>query len=201
MKAAALIGLVALALAAYAEARPATVVLDRTLVCTTQYGDVDVMASPKGSQAFATAQMESSGFVGVGSGQVDQLNSLVTVRARAERSEIASARAPQGVYARAGRCFLSRKTVPLTSKGLPSPPVAWEKSYSCTVRGRVVVRVRAVLATAASWRRIDTSYFGAKANVVSAALAVRSERTGKPLGYGTLSSAGKTKLWVAGSCG
>jgi hypothetical protein len=35
---------------------------------------------------------------------------------------------------------------------------------------------------------------------VSAELAVRSERSGKPLGFGTLGSAGKTKLWSASTC-
>jgi len=200
VKAAAVIGVLALTLAALAQARTSTTVLDQTLICTPQYGNVDVMDSPKGDQAFATAQMESSGFLGVGSGEVNQLNSLVAVRARAEQSGIASAHGPQGVYGRAGRCFLSKKPVALTSSGLPGPPVAWAKSYGCTVRGRVVVRVRAVLATSAFWRRVDERYFGARANVVSAQFAVRSEKSGKPLGFGTLSSAGGTKLWTAGSC-
>jgi hypothetical protein len=200
VRVAALLAVLGLTLAAFAQARTSTTVLDKTLICTTQYGDVDVMASPKGEQAFATAQMVSSGFLGVGSGEVNQLTGLVVVRARAEKSTIASAHGPQGVYGRAGKCFLSRKTVPLGATGLPGPPVQWGNSYGCTVRGRVIVRVRAVLASKASWRRTDTAYFGAKANVVSAELAVRSERTGKPFGFGTLSSTGKTKLWTAGGC-
>jgi hypothetical protein len=201
VRAAALVGLLALALAAFAQARTSTTVLDQTLICATEQGDVDVMASPRGDLAFATARTESSGYLGVGSGQVNQLNGLVVVRARAEKSTVGSAHAPQGVYGRAGKCFLSRKTVPLKATGLPGPPVQWAKSYDCTVRGRLIVRVRAVLASGASWRRIDKFYFGARANVVSAELAIRSERTGKPLGFGTLSSAGKTRLWIAGSCG
>jgi hypothetical protein len=56
------------------------------------------------------------------------------------------------VYARAGKCFLSRKRIPLEPTGLPGPPVAWMKSYTCTVTGRLVIRVRAVLATRAVWR-------------------------------------------------
>jgi hypothetical protein len=200
MRAAALVGLLALTLAALAQAGPSTAVLDRTLICTLEHGDVDVMASPKGGAAFATAQMVSSGFLGVGSGQVDHLSALVAVRARDERSTIGSARGTRGVYARAGRCFLSRKPVALTSAGLPGPPVLWAKSYGCSVRGRVVVRVRAVLASSASWRRVNDEYFGARASVISATLAVRSERTGKPLGFSKLDRTGKTKLWVANRC-
>jgi hypothetical protein len=200
LKAAAVAGLLALALAAYAQAGRTTVVLDRTLICTPEYGNVDVMASPRGGPAFSTAQMESSGYLAVGSGQVDQLSGLVVVRARAEKSRIGTAQGPQGVYGRAGRCFLSKKKIPLESKGLVGPPVAWAKSYGCSVPGRVIVRVRAVLASGATWRRANDSYFGARANVVSAQLAARSERTGKPLAYSTLGPAGKTKLWSAQSC-
>jgi hypothetical protein len=200
VRAAALIGLLALTLAAFADARPSSTVLDQTLICTPELRDVDVMASPRGGAAFATAQTESSGFLGVGTGRVSHLGGLVVVRARAEKSSIASTHGPQGVYGRAGKCFLSRKPVPLLQAGLAGPPVAWAKSYGCTVRGRVIVRVRAVLASRASWRRVDESFFGVRANVVSAKLAVRSEKTGKPLAFSTLDSAGKTKLWVASRC-
>src|SRR5215211_4274297 len=125
-----------LALAALAQARPATFVLDRTLVCRPQYGDVDVMASPRGGLAFSTARMESGGYLAIGTGQVDQLNGLVVVRARPEKSRIGSAQGPQGVYGRAGRCFLSKKRIPLESKGLFGPPVEWTKGYGCNVAGR-----------------------------------------------------------------
>jgi hypothetical protein len=186
--------------AAHAQAGSATKVIDKTLICTTQYSNVDLLASPRGDFAFASSRMISSGFLGVGSGTTRSVDALVSVRARDEKSEVGSARGTRGVYARAGKCFLSRKSVPLSSAGLPGPPVAWAKDYSCTVRGRIIVRVRAVLATSASWRRVDATHFGARSNVVSAELAVRSERTGKALGFGTLSSAGKTRLWVASSC-
>lgn len=200
MKAVLLTGVAALALAAFAQAQPATVVLDRTLICTPEHGNLDVMASPRGGLAFSTAMMESSGYLAVGTGQVDQLNGLVVVRARAEKSKIGTAQGPQGVYARAGRCFLSKKKIPLESTGLVGPPVEWAKSYGCSVPGRVIVRVRAVLASGATWRRASETYFGARANVVSAQLAARNERTGKPLAYGTLGPRGKTKLWSAQAC-
>jgi hypothetical protein len=124
----------------------------------------------------------------------------VHVRARREKSDAGAAAVPEGVYAGAGRCFLSRKSVPLTSRGLAGPPVVWRKDYTCTLRGRLVVRVRAVVASAASWRRIDDDFFGVKTNVSTAQLAVRSERTGKQVAFGTLDAAGRTKLWVASGC-
>jgi hypothetical protein len=175
--------------------------LDRTLVCTPQYGDVDVMASPRGDYAFATARTVSSGYLGLNTGFLGGRANLAHVRARREKSELANVAAQsEGIYAGAGRCFLSRKTVPLTSKGLVGPPVVWAKDYTCTVTGRLVVRIRAEVA-ASGWRRIDSDFFGVRTNVTTATLAVRSERTGKPVAYGTLDGAGRTKLWVASSCG
>ena len=178
-----------------------TATLDRTFVCRTEFGDVDVMASPRGDFGFGTARTVSSGYLGLGTGYVANRASLVHVRARLERSELANVAArPEGVYAGAGRCFLSRKTVRLTSKGLAGPPVQWTKDYTCTVKGRLVVRVRAVVASAASWRRTDNDFFGVRTSVSTAQLAVRSERTGKLIAFATLDSAGRTKLWVASGC-
>jgi hypothetical protein len=174
--------------------------LDRTFVCTPQQRDVDAMASPRGDYAFATARTISSGYLGLNTGFLGGRANLVHVRARREKSDAGAAAVPEGIYAGAGRCFLSRKTVALTSRGLAGPPVVWAKDYACTVKGRLVVRVRAQVATS-GWRRTDDDFFGVRTNVFTAQLAVRSERTGKPLSFGTLDAAGRTKLWVASSCG
>jgi hypothetical protein len=175
--------------------------LDKTLVCSTQYRDVDVLASPRGDFAFATARTISSGYLGLNTADVGPRANLVHVRARREKSELANVAAQHpGVHAGAGRCFLSRKTVPLTSRGLAGPPVVWRKDYTCTVRGRLVVRVRAEVASSSSWGRIDAEFFGVRTNVSTTQLAVRSERTGKPVAFGTMDAAGRTKLWVARGC-
>ena len=174
--------------------------LDKTLVCSTQYRDVDVLASPRGDFAFATARTISSGYLGLNTADVGPRANLVHVRARREKSDAGAAAQLPGVYAGAGRCFLSRKTVPLTSRGLAGPPVVWRKDYTCTVRGRLVVRVRAEIASSSSWGRIDAEFFGVRTNVSTAQLAVRSERTGKPVAFGTMDAAGRTKLWVARGC-
>lgn len=176
-------------------------VLDKTLVCSTERGDVDVIASPRGDAAYATARTVSSGYLGLNSGYVGGRANLAFVRARLEQSDLANvaAQAP-GVYAGAGRCFLSRKSVPLSSRGLVRPPVLWAKDYTCTVRGRLVVRVRSEIASGSSWRRVDGDFFGVRSNVTTASLAVRSEKTGKQIAFGTMDAAGRTKLWVARGC-
>ena len=176
-------------------------VLDRTFVCSTEHGDLDVIASPRGDSAYATARTVSSGYLGLNTGYLGGRANLVFVRARLEKSDLANVAAqPQGVYAGAGRCFLSRKSVPLSSKGLVGPPVQWAKDYTCTIRGRLVVRVRAEIPSSISWRRIDAAFFGVRTNVTRASLAVRSEKTGKQLAFGTMDAAGRTKLWVARAC-
>jgi hypothetical protein len=181
-------------------AATAQATLDKTFVCSPQFGDLDVLASPRGDHAFATARTTSSGYLGLNTGSIGGRASLVHVRARREKSGIPNVAAqPEGIYAGAGRCFLSRKTVPLTSRGLAGPPVVWAKDYTCLVKGRLVVRVRAEVATT-GWRRVDGNFFGVRTNVFTAQLAVRSERTGKPIAFGTMDAAGRTKLWVARGC-
>jgi hypothetical protein len=160
-----------------------------------------VIASPRGDRAYATARTTSSGYLALNTGSLGNRANLVHVRARLEKSGLANVAAqPQGVYAGAGRCFLSRKSVPLSSKGLVGPPVMWAKDYSCTVGGRLVVRVRAEIPSSSGWRRTDSDFFGVRTNVTKAALAVRSEKTGKQLAFMTMDAAGKTKLWVAPGC-
>ena len=90
--------------------------------------------------------------------------------------------------------------VPLSARGLPGTPIIWQKEVDCAVRGRVLVRVRAELETPAVWRPAGAPYAGAVGNVVEAKLAVRSERTGKPIAFATLGQGGKTRLWSAQSC-
>jgi hypothetical protein len=192
--------MIALVASALLAATAQAVVLDKTFVCSTQYQDVDVMASPRGDRAFATARTVSSGYLGLNTGFIGNRANLVHVRARREKSDAGAAAQPEGVYAGVGRCFLSRKSVPLSSKGLVGPPVEWAKDYTCTVGGRLVVRVRAEIPSSGGWRRTDANFFGVRTNVTKASLAVRSEKTGKQLAFMTMDAAGKTKLWVAPGC-
>jgi hypothetical protein len=178
--------------------------VDRTFRCapTTLGGlrSVDVNVIPSGTREQYGQQHPSPGFAGVAStGAWEARSELVSVRARGWQ-RFGTTHSPQGVYASTRRCAPSRTRVPLSAMGLPGPPVQWEQSASCLTGGRVLVRVRAVLRSPAPWRRAGDAYVGARSNVIKAALAIRSERTGKPIAYIELDTAGKTKLWHSSVC-
>ncbi|MDQ3379049.1 MAG: hypothetical protein M3546_01840 [Actinomycetota bacterium] len=193
--------LVAVAVAPSAPSR----VVDRTFVCTpVAYGgvrDLDLRASPTQTDprtnpptipAYLIARTGTSGWD----------TNLVFVRARVHaRIGITSPEAgPGGVYASARRCSLATTKMPLSAKGLAGPPTRYWSTKACPVAGRVLVRVRALLAAAAGWQRIDATFFGAEKRVVEASLAVRTERTGEPLAFMQLDEAGKTTLWSSPRC-
>jgi hypothetical protein len=183
-------------------------VLDRTLVCTlvAPLGgarDLDVVASPPIVDEFHNYTVPAH--IGVGSGRVlagsvaDRSN-RVFVRARLDQLEGVGRSVPPGVYASARSCSATRASMPLSSRGLPGPPVEFGKGVECEIRGRVLVRVRAVLQSSAAWRPVRGGYAGARANVVEAALAVRTQRGRRPVAFIELDRTGRTKLWTVGSC-
>ena len=154
MKAAAVAGLLALALAALAQARPATFVVDRTFVCTpvATFGgmrDLDVSANPP----YRDPQTSIPANIFLKSGPYSPDEQLVAVRAR-PMQRFGSNQYRAGVYANTARCRLSRAAVPLSARGLPAPPVVWGKVVDCMVRGRVLVHVRAELASPSAWRPV-----------------------------------------------
>jgi hypothetical protein len=184
-------------------------IVDRTLVCTllAPLGgarDLDAVASPPIVDEFRN--FSNPAHIGVGSGRVtagsvaDRSN-RVFVRARLEELEGVGRTLPPGVYASTRSCSATSASVPLSSRGLPGPPVEFGKEVECEIRGRVLVRVRAVLQSSAAWRRVQGGYAGARASVVEAALAVRTQRGRRPVVFLQLDRTGKTKLWTAPSCG
>lgn len=74
------------------------------------------------------------------------------------------------------------------------------KETNCPIRGRILVRVRAVLQSPALWQGADRSYVGVRRNVVEAKIAVKSERTRKPISLIQLDRAGETRLWLSSDC-
>ena len=174
-------------------------VVDRTFVCTPSYGRVTVVASPRGSSELQGARFTSSGYARVTSGpSSDPLSDLVVVARPGLRNS--SSRFPAAVYASGRRCVASRSPVPLTRAGLPRAPVTWRSEAECTVRRRMLVRVRAVLSAPATWGRVGTAFAGVRGLVVEAELAVRDQVTGKPLAFVKLGRAGQTQLWSAPRC-
>lgn len=182
--------------------------INRTLRCTpgVVYGSVrelDVTAKPRGALGSGGRSDDiSPGYISVGSGLASgPFDDLVFARSRFEERGVAPGNPfPPGVYADVRRCAPARVSVPLSAKGLPGPPVRFDQDADCEVRGRVLVRLRAVLEAPTAWRRADAPYFGARRNVVEAKIAVRSERTRRPIALLALDRGGETRLWVSSGC-
>jgi hypothetical protein len=189
--------------------RAASRIIDRTFRCTpvalTGGGglrELTLTVEPRGSNVIigARSPQDSPGAIGVSTGGHSPTSDLVAVRAGSWQ-RFARRNLPAGVYARAGRCASARESLPISPAGLPGPPIQWRTNDSCGVRGRILVRVRAVLRSPGSWRRADATYFGARRNVAEAALAIRSERTRKPVAFLELGASGKTRAWISpGAC-
>ena len=179
--------------------------IDRTFLCTPAgladgLRALDVDAVPiRATERQQPFQPRSPGFIGVASGSYDPNSELVSIRARAWQ-RFRMIRSPQGVYASVRRCAPSRASLTLSAKGLPGPPVRWAEHATCLIRGRVLVRVRATLRPPASWHSVDASFAGARSNVIQSALAIRSDRTGRPLAYMELDPDGGTRLWLSPLC-
>lgn len=197
---AALIPMPLCALAGPGAAAPSRIV-DRTFVCTPiAYGgvrDLDLWASPPRTDPWIIPA-----YLVARTGTTLPDTDLVFVRANAQGriGWTTPYPGPAGVFASARRCRPSRAAVPLSSKGLPGPPAGWFDVVNCSLRGRVFVRVRALLAAPAEWRRTDKTYLGAQKRVVEASLAIRSERTGEALAFMQVDKAGKTRLWTSSRC-
>lgn len=198
---------VAVAPAGAGEAAPSRVV-DRTFRCTLAplYGGVrelEVTTKPRGSLGNGGRSDDvSPGYISVGSGPAaGPFDDVIWARTRLEERGVAPGDPfVSGAYADVRRCRPARVVVPLSSKRLPGPPVRFDQDSDCEVRGRVLVRLRAVLEAPTEWRRASPPYFGARRNVVEAKIAVRSERTRRPIALLALDAGGETRLWVSNGC-
>jgi hypothetical protein len=180
-------------------------IVDRTLVCTpVQLGggvrDLNVVTSPRnGPLLVGTVRAVSVGYIGVFSGAHVPDADLVVVRARTQERYQQQPQ-PPGVYANFRRCSRARATISLSPRGLPGPPVEFGTHGECGVRGRVLVRVRAVLQSPTSWLPAVAPYAGARKDVLSATIALRSERTRRPIALIQLGRSGTTRLWTSAGC-
>jgi len=179
--------------------------VDRTFVCSpVAFGnvrDLDIYASPPRDLQLGRHQPAYL-MVLTGASAPDSMLVFVRARFQAELPGLAVpwAPGPEGVYAHTSRCSSSRTSVQLSSGGLQGPPVRWSRDLDCPVPGRVLIRVRAVLRQPAEWRRADRSYVGARNPVTEARLAVRLQKTGKPIAYMELDAKGRTALWYSSGC-
>jgi len=104
-----------------------------------------------------------------------------------------------GVYLNVKSCVPSRKPVPLAARGIPGPAVRYDTGTGCTVRGRILVRVRATLTQPARWRAIPPVFEGVQRNVTAMAVAIREERTGRAVLFAE-ARATSSALWRGGMC-
>lgn len=98
------------------------------------------------------------------------------------------------------RCVESKRVVPLSSKGIPGPPVRFEQSVECRVAPRILVRFRTTLDRRPFWRRegdnrVATVRFGKAAFLVATDLPRPA-----PVAYGEVDAAGATKFWASPRC-
>lgn len=177
-------------------------IVDRTFVCKLVayggIGDLDLDAGPPLSTRFGFR----SAHLIVRTGTTLPNEDLVLVRspAQAEVGTNTPFPGPAGVYAHASRCAATRSQIDLSSKGLSGVPTPYATDLTCSLRGRVLVRVRARLAAPAEWRRAYESFLGARGIVENARLAVRGARSGAPLAYMTVDRAGLTRVWSSSGC-
>jgi hypothetical protein len=95
-------------------------------------------------------------------------------------------------------CNPTKASVPLTSSGLRGGPAApLGDEITCDAPRRVLVRVRAVLASKASLHGDEFESVHVPAR--EAQLAARTP-AGKPLSYATVSESGKARLFTAKGC-
>ena len=175
--------------------------VDRTFACTPLLAgggrELDLWASPPRTDPWTIPA-----YLVARTGTTLPSEDLVYVRARTQGKIgwTSPFSGPGGVYAHSRRCSPARASVALSSKGLPGTPTGWYSPVSCTLRGRVLVRVRALLSAPAGWGRAGPLFQGARKDVLEASLAIRSERTGEPLAFMTLNRAGETRLWSSSRC-
>jgi hypothetical protein len=197
------------ALAAHSDAEFQSKVVDRTFLCTPRLflgsRDLDLRVSypytvsKSPFSGITVTPAHYPGHVSVNSGPEAPTSQLVYVVSRPSRRTASYLERP-GVYVNVRRCSPARASVPLTSQGFQGPPARWSTDTTCELQERVGVRLRARLQSAASWGRAGTGLVGVRRNVVKAAVAIRGEKSRRPIAYFEMDKAGKTSLWSSSSC-
>ena len=206
----------ALVVATAVDARPRAAqtftVVDRTLLCAAarerplDVREISVTAGPRTESNEGSRWNGSAGAsVATGNRPAFPLVSLDTGigagAAFAGRS---------GIWINTARCRRVRDSIPLAPRGLPGPPVAFSAGYECRGVGRrVLVRVRARFTAPTRW--VPTAFrspdypvergMKTRGRISEASVAVRTERSRRPLSYAALDGAtGTSRLYVAAAC-
>lgn len=158
-------------------------VFERTVVCTTRLGWVRVGGGPLGDGPYHPAILT----VANSNGDTSPFAFVFALKGEAGLKQ-------RGAFVDRKRCRPTRKSVPLTGKGLPAP-VPFGADAICPAGGRILVHLRYVYVPGA-----HNPDFPAGGRLLSAALAVRADKTQKPFAFGKL-TAGGTKLQFTNALG
>lgn len=174
--------------AAAAVAIASTSTVDRTFSCATVSVFGDRFARVGASARTPTWPASAS----VATGAAGTIEALAGLEAGPS-----SGRTTGNVYFNWKRCRSTSAVVPLTSRGLPGPPVEFGQAVRCPSGARVLVRLRAAIDRSPRWRR-QGDVTVASGNLSDATLALRTTG-GKPLALASI-SAGRLKLYMAPGC-
>jgi hypothetical protein len=173
--------------------------VDRTLVCTATVdplGDrtIGVSASP---HVDSINQPNSPARAWVVNGTTPSFF-VVAVEDRAAYGRAG------GVWTHRSRCRRAATRIPLSAKGLPGPAVRWATGGTCRGVGRaVLVRIRARFESPTTWvtfRAGGQSYLRAQGRLLEGSVAVRTERTRRPLAFMVMNDKGETRFYASPSC-
>jgi hypothetical protein len=176
-------------LAPAADAAPSRVV-DRTWVC-----------SPVAAQGFRTIELagapaseQTPARISIASGGTQSPVPLVTI----ENKRLLG-RPTGAIYVNARRCKRVARRPALTSKGLITPPDRFLTESDCDAPPKVVVRVRAILEKAASWRPAGQGVAIVRADVREASFVVRKVPDA-PFAFAAIDQAGGIRVFENDRC-
>jgi hypothetical protein len=179
----------AAAIAPAAEGAPSRVV-DRTWICSPVA--VDGFRTIELAGAPATEQTPARISIATGDSQAPV--PLVTVH-----NKRLLGRPTGAVYVNARRCKRVTRRPALTPRGLLTPPDRFLTEADCDAPRRVVVRVRALLEKAASWRPAGQGVAIVRADVREASFVVR-KLPDAPFAFAAIDQAGGIRVFENDRC-
>jgi len=188
-----------IAVAASAESTARFTVVDRTLLCAAALDPFGARAIDVGTSPHVDSinQPNSPARAAVMSGRSPTF-ALVVVEDRPAYGR------GGGIWTHRTRCRLAGTRIPLSARSLPGPAVRWAMGGTCEGVGRrVLVRIRARFEAPTTWvtlREGGQSFLRAQGALVEGAVAVRTERTRRPLAFMAMNDKGETRLFASPSC-
>jgi hypothetical protein len=150
-------------------------VFDRTVVCATRTGWINVGGGPRGRDTSHPGRLSVHGYW---SGDSLSLAGVQGVSSWPDPTM-------RGAYLDPKHCSPTTNSVPLTRKGLPAP-VAFGADAICPTGARVLVHLRYAYVPGA-----HHPFFKVGGRLISASLAVRTYKTLKPVAFAALTAGGR----------